>query len=914
MKIAVVTPYWQEPCEIIQRCLDTVRGQSVPATHYLVSDGNPQVLPTGCDAVHLVLPENVGNCGSTPRGLGAQLAFNDGFDVVAFLDVDNWWEPGHLESAIALLERERLDVVFARRTIVFPDGEILQVDDPQESGHVDTSCHVMSRRAAFMAAVWAMHPKAFGAGEERLALAVIRQLQLKTARLDARTVSYQSNWAHHYALAGKTPVQPLRQPERRVSSHFEPTDYYRHTGVRLALPAAPEAALPAEPADWRVAVVTPYRGESAAAMSRCMASVAAQGGSPAHYVISDEALPCPVLTPAPTGQLVLPGQRDDHGNTARGLGAMLSFQLGADAVAFLDADDCFVPGELDAMKADLQAGRGALVMGSAPGHLMLPRRAAYLGALWAQLPAVADPADNTAMFLQLVAARHEARTVRPVPGASLTEPGLFQSTGVRTRLAGAAIAPGLALKIAVVSPYFRETPEVLARCLSTVRQQTVPVQHYLVADGNPQAIVAERADVHLVLPGNAGNYGATPRGLGAQLAFNDGCDVVAFLDADNWFEPDHLARAVELMEREGLDVVFARRTIVFPDGEVLSMPDPQDAGHVDSNCYVLSKRAAFLAGAWAMYPRQFGSGEDRVILAAIRQMQLRTGWVDVPTVWYESNWQAHYDLAGKIPARPPRTPTKRVTTHFHPERYFRQTGMRLPFAASPQAEPIVDPASTQWRIAVVTPYQGGPSRDLARCLASVAAQGPRVVHFLVSDEGAVPPCSNANVQRFVLPGSRGDFGNTARGLGAMFAFQAGFDAVAFLDANAWFVPGHLENIIGIVSANAGELAVCIPPGTRARSGNRFQGNALRQLTSSILLTRRAAYLGAAWAQLPLLPTAERNALFYLQAAEARDVRLLLIGTGGVHMGGCVAAASSSAAPPALSDKLLFEKTGLRARA
>ena len=141
-RIAVVTPCWRIAPGKLVRCIATVRGQTLAATHYLVADGEAVALPEGPDLVHLVLPRNLGNKGAAPRGIGAQLAFNDGFDVVVFLDADNWFDPDHLAQALALLERDRLDVVFAGRRIVFPDGELLAAPDPHDASgaHVDTNC------------------------------------------------------------------------------------------------------------------------------------------------------------------------------------------------------------------------------------------------------------------------------------------------------------------------------------------------------------------------------------------------------------------------------------------------------------------------------------------------------------------------------------------------------------------------------------------------------------------------------------------------------------------------------------------------------------------------------------------------------------------------------------------------------
>jgi len=42
------------------------------------------------------------------------------------------------------------------------------------------------------------------------------------------------------------------------------------------------------------------------------------------------------------------------------------------------------------------------------------------------------------------------------------------------------------MRVAVVTPYYKEPEAWLARCLTSVREQTYPVTHLVVADGHPQ--------------------------------------------------------------------------------------------------------------------------------------------------------------------------------------------------------------------------------------------------------------------------------------------------------------------------------------------------------------------------------------------------------------------------------------------
>lgn len=248
-------------------------------------------------------------------------------------------------------------------------------------------------------------------------------------------------------------------------------------------------------------------------------------------------------------------------------------------------------------------------------------------------------------------------------------------------------------RVAVVTPYYRVAPDKLQRCCASVAAQRMACDHILVADGEPQPLPEGGRLIHMVLPANVGNCGATPRGFGAQYAFAQGYDAVAFLDADNWYEPGHVELAVQKLHDAQLDVVFARRRVVFEDGEVLAQPDPQDADgrHVDTNCFVFSKRVAWLMGLWAMYPKEFGAGEDRLMRTLIQQRGLKTALLDAPTVWYETHWRLHYALAGKQPLAPVRTPLRSLPRHWDPALFSERTGLPpvdlrvVPTAASRQA-------------------------------------------------------------------------------------------------------------------------------------------------------------------------------------------------------------------------------------
>lgn len=216
------------------------------------------------------------------------------------------------------------------------------------------------------------------------------------------------------------------------------------------------------------------------------------------------------------------------------------------------------------------------------------------------------------------------------------------------------------MRIAVVTPYLREAPPVLLRCMDSVLSQTHPsVVHYMVADGFAQhELMAARPEVrHIPLPQSHANFGCTPRGIGALCALADGADAVCFLDVDNLFLPGHVASvaqayAAAAQRGRPADAVFSLRHMFLRGHEHLRVAPPDEAPgatFVDTNCISLARSAGFLWGAWAQLPRALTPLCDRAMCWLMQHHRLRVLWTHQYTVLYESNWASTYVQAG-LPA------------------------------------------------------------------------------------------------------------------------------------------------------------------------------------------------------------------------------------------------------------------------
>jgi cellulose synthase/poly-beta-1,6-N-acetylglucosamine synthase-like glycosyltransferase len=252
-RYAIITPYYKEDRFLIERCIASVRAQSIATEHIVVADGHPQTWIDGAGVRHLKLDRSHGDFGNTPRGIGALLAISEGYGGIGLLDADNWLEHDHVEACLAAAQAEAAvcDYVVALRTFRRSDATIMPV--LEEQGHVDTNCYFFLRGAFCAIPHWAMMPKNLAPGGDRYFLAMMRSRPFVHAQMSRPTVNYLCGWESLYRSVGETPppgAKPnidatkvqrwLRSLDRR---ELEITG--RLTGVSfLAGPAPPDPPAP----------------------------------------------------------------------------------------------------------------------------------------------------------------------------------------------------------------------------------------------------------------------------------------------------------------------------------------------------------------------------------------------------------------------------------------------------------------------------------------------------------------------------------------------------------------------------------------------------------------------------------------------------------------------------------------------
>ena len=68
LRVAVITPYYLEPLEVLRNCYESVLSQTFPCTHFMVADGHPCEEVSSWAVEHIILPKPHHDLGNTARG------------------------------------------------------------------------------------------------------------------------------------------------------------------------------------------------------------------------------------------------------------------------------------------------------------------------------------------------------------------------------------------------------------------------------------------------------------------------------------------------------------------------------------------------------------------------------------------------------------------------------------------------------------------------------------------------------------------------------------------------------------------------------------------------------------------------------------------------------------------------------
>jgi glycosyltransferase involved in cell wall biosynthesis len=224
----------------------------------------------------------------------------------------------------------------------------------------------------------------------------------------------------------------------------------------------------------------------------------------------------------------------------------------------------------------------------------------------------------------------------------------------------------VSMKICVVTPYFQENVEWLTQAHASVRSQTMEARHILVCDGAAPAQLPDFRGTHIILERNYRDYGHTPRFIGCFNAITaHDADAIAFLDADNWYYPDHLSSLTAIAANTQLDAISSARMLHRLDGTpMMKCPTVDGKPYIDSSCLIVFRPAFRHLIAWVLQGQDKAAETDQFFWRLLMESGTRMAFVDRPTVAYRTRHQVHYDLAGE--AVPPGAIQRR---DLHGDRY-----------------------------------------------------------------------------------------------------------------------------------------------------------------------------------------------------------------------------------------------------
>ncbi len=169
------------------------------------------------------------------------------------------------------------------------------------------------------------------------------------------------------------------------------------------------------------------------------------------------------------------------------------------------------------------------------------------------------------------------------------------------------------MKVAVVTPTIGST--TLKQCVESVEAQTYKdLTHYVFLDGkeNEKHIWYQLEGYDNIktirLEENVGKgwYGHR---VYAACSFLVNADIICYLDEDNWYEPDHVQKLVDVI-KDGNDWAYSLRKIYDKQGNFLCEDNCESLGkwpvyfndqvnHIDTSSFAVKRDAALRIGhAW----------------------------------------------------------------------------------------------------------------------------------------------------------------------------------------------------------------------------------------------------------------------------------------------------------------------------
>ena len=186
-RYAIITPYYKEEKPFLEKCIESVKNQTKPTDHFLISEGFLQDWIDKAGVRHIKLDQAHSDYGNTPRGIGSLLAVSEGYDGIGFLDADNWLEPNHIETCVEAQDGH--DCVTVKKILRLYDEEKIVM--AQENNFFDTNVVFFFRSSFEYLPKWALIPKSISGVGDRVFSGMLKISDLSIKELEDYTVNYR---------------------------------------------------------------------------------------------------------------------------------------------------------------------------------------------------------------------------------------------------------------------------------------------------------------------------------------------------------------------------------------------------------------------------------------------------------------------------------------------------------------------------------------------------------------------------------------------------------------------------------------------------------------------------------------------------------------------------------------------------
>jgi glycosyltransferase involved in cell wall biosynthesis len=206
------------------------------------------------------------------------------------------------------------------------------------------------------------------------------------------------------------------------------------------------------------------------------------------------------------------------------------------------------------------------------------------------------------------------------------------------------------MKVAVITPYYKEPIETLLKCHKSVSDQSFKVLHVMVADGFPNYQLNNLEIDHIILPKSHNDIGSTPRLIGCYHAIGLGCEAVTFLDADNWYRADHIESLVKLFHETKAPFLYSNRNLCRLDDTIIKVDDQSfPSNFIDTNSMMFTRECFNLLEKWVLMPSYAHLIGDRVMTYYVNESGVQQAYTGLPTVFYRCTKEGIYLSNGEIP-------------------------------------------------------------------------------------------------------------------------------------------------------------------------------------------------------------------------------------------------------------------------